>query len=289
MAWLYQYLIAGCVIQVDSDSEACQQDMQKFLCLYQPVQGCQPDLRFSITKHQGNYTFSLMVQGVKQELWRSDDEAEVTAALEIHLYTQIIQYLDRQHIMSVHASAVNIQDKAIMFAGVSGAGKSSICTAALLDKAYYLSDEFALLDAQGFLHPFPRPMQWEHPEHPAFKRKDILDTGLIHADAFDFPAATGETVRCHLWHPRHIQRKPLPLCCIVLHQYKADLRETELVEIPRHEVLASLPQHLHIQHGLAKDLPRLNQRVPKRCRYYRLYFSNVKQAWLAIKKEVANV
>ena len=287
MTWLYQYKIASCVVQIDSDTEACHQDMQKFLCLYEKVEHARADLTFSVRKVDVGYTFVLGVSGGYEEvLWQSADAREISAALEIHLYTQVIQLLDSQNIISIHSSVVNIQDEAIMFAGVSGAGKSSMCTAALLDKASYLSDEFTLLDSQGFVHPFPRPMQWEFLEHPAFERKDILDTGLIHADFFDFPAATGETARCHLWHPKHVQREALPLRYIVLHQYRAGLKETELVEIPRHEALVSLPEHLHVQHGLAKDLPKLNQRISKDCKYYRLHFSNVKQAWKMMKEEV---
>jgi hypothetical protein len=287
MAWLYQYHIAECVIQIDSDSYICEQDMRKFLCLYEPTQGKVPDLRFSIQAHDDIFSFVFMdVSGAEHMLWQSSDTTEITASLETHLYTRLVQYLDKQDILSVHSSVANIEGDAIMFAGVSGAGKSSMCTAALLDGSTYLSDEFTLIDHQGMVHPFPRPMQWEHPEHPAFKREDIEATGLIHADYFDFLAATGEIERCHLWHPQYIQRKPIPLKYIVLHQYDANVEDTEIIDIPRYEALSALPEHLHVHYGLAKDLPRLNQRISKDCKCYRLRFSNVNQAWQAIKKEV---
>ncbi len=287
MTWLYQYEIASCVAQIDSDSEACHQDMQKFLCLYEAVEGCVADLIFSVRKLDDGYRFVFVSSdGHEEVLWESKDAREITAALEIHLYSKLVQWLDKNNIVSIHSSVLNINDKAIMFAGVSGAGKSSICTAGLLDGAAYLSDEFTLLDKHGFVFPFPRPMQWERPTHPAFDRTNIEASGLIQANYFDFPAATGGTARCHLWHPKYIQREALPLKFVVLHQYQADLNGVQCVEIPRHEALMDLPEHLHVQHGLAKDLPRLNQRIDTSCKFYRLNFSDVHQAWQIIKKQV---
>ncbi len=287
MPWLYQYKIASCVVQIDSDSEACKQDMQKFLCLYEAVEGYVADLTFHVRKLDSVYRFVFVLPDGREEvLWESIDAREVSAALETHLYTRLVQFLDEKDVVSIHSSVLNIHDVAIMFAGVSGAGKSSICTAGLLDGAAYLSDEFTLLDKQGFAHPFPRPMQWEHPTHPAFDRESIETSGLIQSDYFDFPAATGGIARCHLWHPKHIQREALHLKFVVLHQYQADLNGVQCSEIPRHKALMALPEHLHVQHGLGKDLPRLNQRIGMDCKFYRLNFSDVHQAWQSIKKQV---
>jgi len=290
MVWLYQYRIAGVVIQVDSDANVCEHDMQKFLCLYAQVSEQKADLIFRVSQQQKTLSFLLLLPDGRQEtLWVSQDAAEISAALEIHLYSRLVQLLDSRDIVSIHASVLNVQDHAIMFAGESGAGKSSMCTAGLLDGAAYLSDEFTLLDAQGRVHPFPRPLQWEHPTHPAFNREEIEASGFLIADYLDFPAASGETARCHLWYPKHIQRKALPLMAVVLHQYRKDVNGVVIQEIPRHEALMELPKHVHIQHGLSKDLPRLNQRLSPLCKFYRLHFSDVKAAWAVIKEEVSGV
>jgi len=287
MSWFVQFRIADCIVQVDSDSSVCKKAMFKFLCLYERVDGFYPNLRFSVIASEQKFSFVFTApNGLVQTLWESADEDEVSAALEIHLYSRLVQFLDAQNVVSIHASVLNIHDSAIMFAGVSGAGKSSICTAGLLDGAVYLSDEFTLLDKEGNVHPFPRPMQWEHPTHPAFNRDEIKKSGLIKADYFDFPAASGEITRCHLWHPSQIERRPLPLQYVVLHQYKADLAAVEMVSIPRHEALLELPKHLHIQYGLGKDLPRLNQRIGVSCKFYRVNFPSAKNAWSVMKAEV---
>lgn len=260
--------------------------MGKFLCLYQQVGSNDVSLTFRVIKQNHGFDFILTdSSGTHTHLWFSADEREVSAALEIHFYSQLIQYLDPA-IVSIHAAVLSIAEQACMFAGVSGAGKSSICTAGLLTGAKYLSDEFALLDQEGAIHPFPRPMQWEFATHPAFKREDIQNSGLISADYFDFPDTSGNIARCHLWHPQHIQREPLPLNYVILHQYSSTLAKAELTEIARHEALVELPQHLHVQRGLAKDLPMLNQRIGKDCRFFRLGFPDVFDAWALIEEEV---
>jgi hypothetical protein len=286
--WCVQCRIANVVIQVDGDTDACQQDMWKFLKLYEQVEQQQPDLRFSVTHQEGIYHFTCVIdEQPSLPLWSSLDDREVSAALEIHFYSQLVQYLyQEKNILSIHAAVLGVGHQAVMFAGESGAGKSSMCTAGLLSKASYLSDEFTLLAGDGQVYPFPRPMQWEHKEHPAFDREEIERTGFIAADYFDFPDTEGATVRCHLWHPAHVQRQLLPLKIIVLHQYDADLNKPKLTPIPRHEALLELPQHLHIQAGMAKDLPLLNQRIDQDCVFYRLRFPDVFAAWQLLENEV---
>ncbi len=287
MRWSHQFNIAGLVIQVDSDSDACEQDMHKFLKLYEVVNTQPFDLRFSVVYQDDAYHFiSEDKAGAQQELWVSQDAREVTAALEVHLYSQVVQLLDKLGVQSIHSSLLNVAGQAVMFAGVSGTGKSSLCTAGLLAGARYFSDEFSLLDEQGYVHPFPRPMQWEHETHPAFKRSDVEQSGHIDADYFDFPDAQGGITRCFLWHPLNVQRETLALKHIVLHQYDASLTQAKLSEIPRHEALVSLPEHLHVQRGMAKDLPMLNARIHQDCKFYRLHFPNVFQAWELIEAEL---
>jgi len=287
MSWSYQFQVAGLVIQVDSDSDACEQDMHKFIKLYEDVSEQDFDLRFSVIRQDGAYHFvSEDKHGASQQLWASQDAREVTAALEIHLYSQVVQELDKRGIQSVHSSLLSVAGQAVMFAGVSGAGKSSICTAGLLAGAKYFSDEFALLDKWGNAHPFPRPMQWEHETHPAFNRAEIEKSGLIVSDYFDFPDAQGGITRCFLWHPVHVQREALALKHIVLHQYDASLSQPKLAEIPRHEALMSLPEHLHVQRGMAIDLPTLNAKIHQDCKFYRLHFPNVFKAWELIEAEL---
>ena len=60
--------------------------------------------------------------------------------------------------IAVHAGAVAVGGRAIVLPGSSMAGKSTLVAALLELGATYFSDEFALLDEQGLVWPYPRPM-----------------------------------------------------------------------------------------------------------------------------------
>jgi hypothetical protein len=58
----------------------------------------------------------------------------------------------------VHAGVVGVRGKALVLPGTSGAGKTTLVRALLKAGATYYSDEYALLDARGRVHPYPRAL-----------------------------------------------------------------------------------------------------------------------------------
>ncbi|HJQ44328.1 MAG TPA: hypothetical protein VJ831_14665 [Jatrophihabitantaceae bacterium] len=83
-----------------------------------------------------------------------DDETcrAVSSRLELLVCTHVP---DR---IAVHAGVVAVRDRAIVLPGSSMAGKSTLVAALLELGATYFSDEFALLDDQGLVWPYPRPL-----------------------------------------------------------------------------------------------------------------------------------
>jgi hypothetical protein len=59
----------------------------------------------------------------------------------------------------VHAGVVGWSNFAILMPGRSFAGKSTLVAALLRAGATYFSDEFAVIDHKGRVHPYPRPLQ----------------------------------------------------------------------------------------------------------------------------------
>ena len=59
---------------------------------------------------------------------------------------------------AVHAGAVLINQKALLFPGSTHAGKSSLVAELLRRGASCFSDEYALIDSQGRVHSYPRPL-----------------------------------------------------------------------------------------------------------------------------------
>ncbi len=56
----------------------------------------------------------------------------------------------------VHAGVVAVAGRAILLPGTSGAGKTTLVRALVDAGATYYSDEYAVLDAEGRVHPYPR-------------------------------------------------------------------------------------------------------------------------------------
>ena len=62
------------------------------------------------------------------------------------------------NLYAVHAGAVVLGGRALLIPGSSHAGKSSMVAELLRRGASYFSDEYALIDAKGFVRPYPRPL-----------------------------------------------------------------------------------------------------------------------------------
>lgn len=59
---------------------------------------------------------------------------------------------------AVHAGAVLIEGRAVVIPGSSHAGKSSLVAELLRRGASHFSDEYALIDKEGRVHSYPRPL-----------------------------------------------------------------------------------------------------------------------------------
>lgn len=64
----------------------------------------------------------------------------------------------------VHAATVGWEDMAIVLPGHSHAGKSTLTAALVRAGAAYYSDEYTVLDAHGFVQPFPRRLHLRSPD-----------------------------------------------------------------------------------------------------------------------------
>jgi hypothetical protein len=87
--------------------------------------------------------------------------ADLPADVAVHaLDSQIraIVALNAQALVFIHAGVVGVGDGALVLPAPSFAGKSSLVAALVAAGATYLSDEFAPLDSEGFVHPYPRPL-----------------------------------------------------------------------------------------------------------------------------------
>jgi hypothetical protein len=97
-----------------------------------------------------------LVYGAELQIARTLDLEEALARFEsdLHLYAAA---LSRRKIF-VHAGVVGWKNQAIVIPGLSHSGKTSLTVALLKAGAEFYSDEYAVLDSRGMVHPFPRPL-----------------------------------------------------------------------------------------------------------------------------------
>jgi hypothetical protein len=63
----------------------------------------------------------------------------------------------REHVF-IHAGVVGVDGHAIVLPGKSFAGKTTLVASLVQAGAEYWSDEYAVLDADGLVHPYPKPL-----------------------------------------------------------------------------------------------------------------------------------
>ncbi|MDE3129222.1 MAG: hypothetical protein KGL38_14525, partial [Gemmatimonadota bacterium] len=77
----------------------------------------------------------------------------------------------------VHAGAVEWNGRCVVLPGRSGTGKTTLVSALVRLGATYCSDEYAVLDAQGFVHPYARAMSFRQGTHRRVRRTAAVDSG----------------------------------------------------------------------------------------------------------------
>jgi hypothetical protein len=113
------------------------------------------------------------------------------ADLQLHVATEA-----RRRVF-VHAGVVGWKGAAILVPGRSYTGKTTLVAELVKAGATYYSDEYAVLDARGRVHPFARPLQIREDETGKQKRYSVETFG------------------------GRAGKKPLPVKLVVMSRYKA--------------------------------------------------------------------
>lgn len=95
--------------------------------------------------------------------WVAADEIETATRVLPEVELWIAEWADER--VFVHAGSVALNGRALLLPGRSHAGKTTLTEALLRAGASYLSDEYAVLDPEGFVHPYARPLRLRHGGH----------------------------------------------------------------------------------------------------------------------------
>jgi hypothetical protein len=105
---------------------------------------------------RGNLRRFNLLYGNADRLARAVDLDPVLEAFESDLQLHIA--LGARRVVFVHAGVVGLNGRAIVFPGRSFSGKSTLVAELVRAGATYYSDEYAVLDTGGRVHPYPRPL-----------------------------------------------------------------------------------------------------------------------------------
>lgn len=87
---------------------------------------------------------------------RSRNFAELLDSFESHIQLTVAEFAPRR--IFVHAGVVGWNGRAILFPGLSFSGKTTLVDQLIRRGATYYSDEYAVIDPQGRVHAYPRPL-----------------------------------------------------------------------------------------------------------------------------------
>lgn len=113
------------------------------------------------------------------------------------------QFCDRKGFLRIHALALAKNDTAVLLLLPQGGGKSTMASAMLNDPSiYYISDDDPILDRQGRILPFPRPIGYLNEKALA----GIPQEFIYSIDRMEF--GMKYYVDCDYWNNR-IEKRPL--------------------------------------------------------------------------------
>jgi hypothetical protein len=144
---------------------------------------------------------------------RTMDDEELFQALESLMHRVVAVGSPRR--VFVRAAVVGWHGQALLICGPPFSGKTTLAEALIRAGATYYSDQYAVLDAHGRVHAYPKPLTWQNGDGP-LKRCPVETLG------------------------GQVGSKPLPVGMVLLTHYEAQARWRPRRLLPAQAVLALL-------------------------------------------------
>ncbi len=155
------FLAYGVRVRMESEDPTVLDDLRERLPPGStPLPGRQVDRSYTVTLNEGGVATDA---GRRYSLW-SDGErlhgdcngGQVREMLEVH--SRLFMAEHAPYHVFVHAGVVGWGSTAIMVLGPSLAGKTTLVAELIKRGAPYYSDEYAVLDRNGHVHPYMKPL-----------------------------------------------------------------------------------------------------------------------------------
>jgi len=177
----------------------------------------------------------------------------------LHALDQTIRSTIAVHapgLVFIHAGAVAVDGRVIVLPGTSMAGKTTFVAALVRAGAQYLSDEYAVFDADGLVHPFARRLSVREPtgrrevpvaEFGGTTATEPLSAGLVAAVSYGsaaswqvHPGDQGACAGALIANAVAAQIRPAEVLAVTAHV----ARSTRFVEGVRGDVVDAVPELL---------------------------------------------
>jgi hypothetical protein len=149
--------------------------------------------------------FNILYKGAAR-LVRTMDLDELLNDLEIDIHSYVA--MATQQRIFLHAGVVGWRGRAIVIPGKNFSGKTNLVTALLRAGATYYSDEFAVLDGRGRVHPYPWAL---HIREEGLEQPKAYPAELLGAQAGTKPLPIGMVIFSEYrqggnWRPRRLSQ-----------------------------------------------------------------------------------
>jgi hypothetical protein len=140
------------------------------------------------------------------------DEVELVRSRSLWTILEHLEASARFHIAEmsvqrtfVHAAVVGYRGRAIVLPGKSDAGKTTLTAALVRAGARYLSDEYALVDDRGRIHPYPKPLSIARSGRRRPLRQAVEDIGgTQHLTPLPVGLVVATRYGARRWRPRQL-------------------------------------------------------------------------------------
>lgn len=144
----------GCRIRATSDTSEGLRLLARciFPSLPHAREAHRPNVVVRIERNSGDFEVFLGDQRLASAPSVEKLEASVVRAVD----DGVVAHVSRWRI--IHAGVVGCDGRALLLPGPTHSGKSTLVAELVRRGAVYYSDEYALIDPDGLVHPYPRPM-----------------------------------------------------------------------------------------------------------------------------------
>ena len=153
----FRVSLFGVHLAVASDSAAMAEALDRYVLPWlprAPIGGSTADRLVEVRQAASGRGLEILVDGVVGGV--ASDPLAAIPRVQRALDDAVVRC--QSEVAVVHGGAVAHGGRAIILPAPTGAGKSTLVAELVRRGAAYLSDEYALIDVDGRVHPYPRPL-----------------------------------------------------------------------------------------------------------------------------------